>query len=465
MKFALFFGNRGFFPGELIASARDEVAGAVAKAGYQSIMMPSDLTRYGAVETAREGEIYASFLKEHEGEYDGVVLSLPNFGDETGAIAALKNCDVPILIQAYPDEIGKMDFSRRRDAFCGKFSVMDVFYQYKLPFTAMKPHVIHPSSDIFAEHLRKFAAVCRVVNGMREFTVGAIGARTTAFKTVRFDELALQKLGITTETIDLSEVFDRVGKVDETSDEFIEKIERLKNYTDWCGVPDGKLELLARTGVVIDQFAEEYKMDCIAVRCWDEFERHLGISPCVLLSEMNDRGMAAACELDVCNAISMRALSLASENAATCLDWNNNYGDNPDKCILFHCGPVPKSLMVSDSGHITEHPMFKKAFGAGCGWGCNEGRIAANDMTFMSSKTEDGRLVFYMGQGEFTGEDIEEGYFGCAGVAEISNLQDKLYTIGKQGFRHHVSITKGYVQDAVREAFSYLGYDIMNWQR
>lgn len=463
MKFALFFGNRGFFPGELIESARKEVTEAVNKQGIETISLPAELTRYGAVETVIEGKIYAEFLKEHAGEYDGVILSLPNFGDETGAVEALEECGVPIFIQAYPDEIGKMDFEQRRDAFCGKFSIMDVFYQYGLPFTIYKSHVVHPSSDEFAKQLKSFAATCRVVKGMKKFTVGAIGARTTAFKTVRFDELALQRNGITTETIDLSEVFDRVKKVDEKSEEYIAKIERLKNYSNWCAVPDGKLELLTKTGVVFDQLITEFQMDCVAIRCWNEFELQLGISPCVLLSEMNDRGIAAACELDVGNAISMRALALASEKAATCLDWNNNYGDDPDKCILFHCGPVPKSLMVKDSGHITEHPMFRKAFGEGCGWGCNEGRIAPTDMTFVSSKTEDGKVVFYLGQGEFTGEEIEKEFFGCAGVAKIDDLQNKLMQIGKQGFRHHVSVTPGLMEESIKEAFVYLNYDIIDF--
>ena len=166
MKFALFFGNRGFFPGELIASARDEVKAAVENMGFETILLPSELTRYGAVETPAEGKIYAEFLKQNEGKFDGVIMSLPNFGDETGALAALRDCGVPILIQAYPDEIGKMDFAHRRDAFCGKFSIMDVFYQSNLPFTVFGPHVVHPKSNTFMEHLDKFAAVCRVVKGM-----------------------------------------------------------------------------------------------------------------------------------------------------------------------------------------------------------------------------------------------------------------------------------------------------------
>ncbi len=82
MRFALFFGNRGFFPGELIASAREEVKAAVKSKGIDTLLLPSELTRYGAVETPGEGKIYADFLKENEGKFDGVIMSLPNFSDE-----------------------------------------------------------------------------------------------------------------------------------------------------------------------------------------------------------------------------------------------------------------------------------------------------------------------------------------------------------------------------------------------
>ena len=210
MTFALCFCNRGFMPGELIYGARDDMVKAVTDAGYDYIMMDKELTRYGGVETRDEGLLYAKWLKEHEGQYDGVIFSMPIFADENGAITALQDAGVPILMQAYPDEIGKMDFAHRRDAYCGKFSVTDVFCQYNVPFTVLKPHVVHPLSAKFQENLRDFAAICRVVNGMKRFNLGCIGARTTAFKTVRFDELAMQKNGINVESFDLSEVFEKV---------------------------------------------------------------------------------------------------------------------------------------------------------------------------------------------------------------------------------------------------------------
>ena len=456
--FALFFGNRGFFPESLIAGARSGLQAVVEQAGYRALLLDPGATRFGAVETVQEGQVYARFLKQHEGEFDGVILSLPNFGDENGAVAALRDCGVPILVQAWPDEPGQMDFQHRRDAFCGKFSIMDVFHQYGIRFTAFAPHTVHPDAAAFAQHLAWFAATCRVVRGMRRLTVGAIGARTTAFKTVRFDELTLQKYGITTEALDLSEVLRRVRAVDPAGAPFLAKRSRLRDYTRWDGVPEAKIAMLTRLGVALDELVAEYKLDCLALRCWIELEQELGIAPCVLVSELNDRGIPSACELDVCNAVPMLALSLAAGGPATCLDWNNNYGDEPDKCILFHCGPVPQTLMQG-KGQVIEHPMFAKSLGSGCGWGCNVGRIQASPMTFASSRTEDGQLRCYIGEGAFTTDPIEPGFFGCAGVARIEHLQDKLLAIGRQGYRHHVSVAFGSILVPVREALeTYLGY-------
>jgi L-fucose isomerase-like protein len=458
--FALYYGNRGFFPDSLIDAARSELTAVLKKKGFSYIQMPADETRYGAVETPSEGAKYAKFLAAHRGQYDGVILCLPNFGDETGAIAALQDCGVPIFILAYPDEMDKMDFQHRRDAFCGKFSVMDVFYQYQLPFTVFPPHVVHPHSPEFAEQIQTFAQVCRVTNGMRRMIVGAIGARTTAFKTVRYDELALQKYGITTEALDLSELFMRARNVEMKNDSAVQKAKRLKEYTNCSNVPPEKFDNLVRLGVVIDELIEEYAMDAVALRCWIEIEQEFGVSPCVLLSELNDRCVPCACELDVCNAVIMRALHLATQKPATCLDWNNNYGDESDKCILFHCGPVPQTLMTA-KGEVIDHPMFAKALGDGAGWGCNVGRIAPGPMTFASAKTQDGKLCVYLGEGEFTKDTIPPEFFGCAGVARIDGLQRKLYNIGYQGYRHHVSVSAGLVGEAIREAFTrYLKYEI-----
>ena len=456
--FALCFCNRGFMPGELIYGAREDMVKAVTDAGYDYIIMDEKLTRYGGVETRDEGRLYAKWLKEHEGQYDGVIFSMPIFADENGAITALQDANVPILMQAYPDEIGKMDFARRRDAYCGKFSVTDVFCQYNVPFTVLKPHVVHPLTSKFQENLRDFAAICRVVNGMKRFNLGCIGARTTAFKTVRFDELAMQKHGINVESFDLSEVFAKVKAKDDSDPIVLAKVERLENYTDFTRVPLENKMTLAKVSVVIDEYIEEYHLDALALRCWNEMETYLHICPCVLLSELNDRGIAASCEIDMCSAITMRAMSLAGESPSAVLDWNNNFGDDENKVILFHCGPVAQSLMAG-KGTVTEHKMFAKS-DPGSGWGCNEGRVKAMDVTISNCQTKDGKIIIYASEAKFTDDVIEDGYFGCAGVCQIPDLQNKLIRLARGGFKHHTAICEGHLKDILQEAFTtYLGYD------
>ncbi len=459
--FALFFGNRGFMPSELILDARRDMIKAVTDAGYNYIVMDENKTRYGAVETRDEGRLYHDWLKEHEGEFDGVILCMPIFIDENGAITALRDANVPILMQAYPDEINKMDFAHRRDAFCGKFSITDVFSQYHVPFTVLKPHVVHPLSNEFKENLDEFAAICRVVNGMKRFTIGCLGARTTAFKTVRFDEVALEKYGITVESFDMSEFFHFVDELNDNDIKVIAKIERLKNYTDFSKVPSERILTLAKVSCVIDKYIEQYHLDAITLRCWNEMETYYRVCPCVLLSELNDRGIVASCEIDLCSAITMRAMSLASLKPTACLDWNNNYGTDLNKVVLFHCGPVAQSLM-KEKGIVTEHKMFNKT-DPGSGWGCNEGRIASFKMTFANCKTEDGKLVAYTATGEFTNDEIEKSFFGCGGVAKIDNLQDKLIKLARNGFKHHTTVGVGNLKSVLDEAFNtYLHYDLVD---
>ena len=458
VTFALAFANRGFMPSELIFEARDDMVKAVTDAGYDYIIMDKELTRFGAVETRDEGLLYAKWLKKHEGEYDGVIFSMPIFADENGAVMALQDAGVPILMQAYPDEIGKMDFAHRRDAYCGKFSVTDVFTQYGIPFTVLKPHVVHPLSPKFRKNLDDFAAVCRVVNGMKRFNLGCIGARTTAFKTVRFDEIAMQKFGINVESFDLSEVFDKIDAMDDNDPAVIAKIEYLKNYSDFSNVPEKSMKNLGKLAVVVDRYIDEYHLDALAIRCWNEMEAHLRICPCVLLSELNDRGIAASCEIDMCSAVTMRALHLATEKPAAVLDWNNNYGDDENKVILFHCGPVAQGLMTC-KGTVTNHKMFDK-LDPGCGWGCNEGRIKPMPITISNCQTKDGKIVIYASEAEFTDDPIEDGFFGCAGVAEVPDLQNKLIKLARGGFKHHTSIGSGHVKEILKEAFTtYLNYD------
>lgn len=458
--FAVFFGNRGFFPASLIAGAREEMRRELNALGHDVLMLDEAATRHGAVETAREGEIYASFLRENRGKYGGVIVCLPNFGDENGAVAALKEAGTPIWIQAYPDEYDQMGPATRRDAFCGKLSIMDVFRQNGIPFTALKPHTVKPGSAAFRANVDAFDRICRVVNGVKGMVVGSIGARTTPFKTVRIDEVALQRRGVTVETFDLSSVFQRMRALQTSDSRYTAKAGQFLSMTNWNSVPAHAFDQIVRLGVSLDQIVQEANLDALAFRCWDEIQVQMGISPCVALGLLNESGLAAACEVDLGNAVAMKALHLASGEPAGLLDWNNNYYEEDDKCILFHCGPMPASLMT-EKGQVTDHSILMNSVGAGNGYGCNVGRIRPMDFTFGSLMTDEGQMKVYLGEGRFTEDPIPENFFGVAGVAEIHNLQDVLLHIGRGGHRHHVAVTPGCLSQPLTEALEhYLGIEV-----
>lgn len=457
ITFALFFANRGFFPGELIADARREMAQAVRDAGYDYLMMEESETRYGAVETLEEGKKFARFLEEHRGEYQGVILCLPNFGDENGASAALRSCEVPILVQAYPDEEGKMDFAHRRDAMCGKIAMCNVLRQCGIRYTILKPFTVHPSSAAFAGQLETFAGICRVVDGMRHYNLGLIGARTTAFKTVRIDEIGMQRMGINVETFDLGEVFRRMRQVPQ------ERIDAKKE--EYLAItrfdfPMEKLDAIARLGAVTDDLIREYDLNGIAMRCWNELQLEFGIAPCMVLGVLNEKGIAASCEVDAANTLMMQALALAGGTPSMLLDINNNFRDDPNRCILFHCGPVPISLMEG-KGQTIEHKMFVKSYGEGSGVGVNQGVLRRGAVSFGSMKTENGRICAYLGEGELTHDPIEPEFFGTGSVLYADGMDGILDYIGKNGYRHHMAVAPKHVCDAAEEALSnYLGYEV-----
>ena len=459
MKIAVLVANRGFFPSSVIESARAEMAAAIERAGAEALLMDSSLTRYGAVETRAEGEAFANFLKENDGEYDGLIICLPNFGDENGIKVAIKDVKVPILLQAYPDELDKLDFANRRDAFCGKLGLCAVLKQMNAKFINTESFTVHPSSDEFNGELVRFFATCRIVKKMSGMRVGVLGARTTAFKSVRFDEGALEARGCDVETLDLTQVFDKMKAVSDTDPRIAAWREEILKISDTKDAPEYAIVNQSKLAIALEDIKNEMKLDVLAIRCWSELQYEYKITPCTVMGIFNNRQIPIVCETDVTNAPAMLALAMASYTGVGCLDVNNNYGTDPDKCILFHCGPLPSDLLAGGKGHMEEHKMFVKTQGLNCSWGVNTGRIKPGTITICGMRTENGEARYFVEKAEVQDIVLDKGFFGAYGVVEIPSLQKKLRSMSEEGFRHHVAITEGDWCDAVREALSkHLGY-------
>ena len=459
ITFALYYGNRGFFPGSLFVGARKELKEAVKNAGFEYLEMDESLTRYGAVETIQEGKKYSDFLKDNYDKIDGVIVCLPNFGDENGAYHALKNFNKPILMQAYPDEFGKLGHDHRRDSVCGKLAMCNVFRQSGIKYTLTKNFACHPLSEDFKEDLIQFAGICRGYNGLKSINIGAIGARTTAFKTVRIDEIAMQKKRVNIETIDLSLVFDMMDKV--SKDKVESTKEYYKNKYDFSKYKDEPIENMARLNVVLEELIKKYDLSALSLRCWDEIELKYHFAPCVVVAEFNERGIPISCELDVDNALMMKALTLVSDSPVILLDANNNFKDDLSKCILFHCGPAPLSF-IEGKAKVDDHLTFKKSYGDFASCGVHVGKLITGDVTIGSIKTEDGSICSFALEGEFTKDEIDSNFFGVGAVFKgtYTKANDMFNFMALNGYRHHVTVCKGHYLKAIKELFeNYLEYN------
>jgi L-fucose isomerase-like protein len=458
MTFGVVVGNRGFFPDQLAKTGRVEMIAVLEAAGARAVVLSPEESKHGAVETYAESQRCAELFKKHADDIDGIIVTLPNFGDERGIADAIRlsGLKVPVLVQATPDRAADMTIATRRDSFCGKMSACNNLMQYGIPYSLTTLHTESLGSPEFKADLEWFSAVCRIVKGLKNLRIGAIGARPTAFNTVRYSERLLETAGISVETIDLSEIFGRIHKMKD--EDALSKLAAIKSYVTTTGIPDEALLKMAKLGAVIDGWMKQTCVTISAVQCWTSMEEFFGVVPCTIMSMMSNSLIPSACEVDVPGTLSMYMLALASGTPSALLDWNNNYGNHPDKCVCFHCSNLPKQFFKDVKMDYQE--IIAGTVGKLNTFGTCVGRVKAGAMSYARYSTDDRRGVIrgYTGSGKFTDDPLET--FGGAGVAEIPQLQKLLKYICREGFEHHVAANFSDVSKAVHEATTrYLGWE------
>lgn len=460
MTLAVIIGNRDFFPDRLVTEARNDVLTLFKEMDVEPVMVPEADTKLGSVETWSHAKRCADLFRAHRERIDGVLVTLPNFGDEKGVADTLKlsGLDVPILVQAYPDDLNQLNVERRRDAFCGKVSVCNNLRQYGLPFSLTSLHTDELLSETFREDMADFLAVCRVVRGIRRARIGAVGARPNAFNTTRYSEKLLEAAGVSISTVDLSEVLGNANRIPDNDIRVKSKLDEIKSYADASAVPSPALVLMAKLAIVLADWMGEYDLQATALQCWSSLQRNYGVNCCTIMSMMSEKLMPSACEVDVAGVVAMYALQLASGRPSALVDWNNNYGKDPSKCVFFHCGNWAKTYLPDVK--ISTAPILGSTLGEQNTFGAMSGRTPAGPVTFARVTTDDqaGMIRAYVGEGRFTDDPLAT--FGSRAVVEVPGLQRLLRHVCKNGFEHHVAMNASECADVLAEAFqTYLGWE------
>jgi L-fucose isomerase-like protein len=458
----LIVGNRDVFPIELAQKGKDEMTALLAKENIDLVVLGTNETPGGVVTSWKDAEKCARLFRDNASKIDGILVTLPNFGDERGVADSIKlaSLSVPVFVHAWPDTVGQLSVEQRRDAYCGKLSVCNNLKQYGIPYTIGRHHVVSPSSAEFAKELHWFVDVCRVVRGLKGARIGSIGERTTPFKTVRYSEKLLEASGISVESKSLVETVAQINSLSDTDPRVEAKLSKLTAYLPSTrDVPGKAMKTTAKLGVVLENWVEEYHISSYAIQCWSAMQDALKIFPCSIMSMMSDDMFPSACEVDVMGAVSMYALQLAGGGASALFDWNNNYGDDPDKVVLFHCSNTALSFMKEaktglnamavkgnprDSCFCTLHGTLKPG---PVGWA----RFSTDDVK--------GRIVGCIGDGDITDDNAQT--FGTTGVLKMPHTQKLMYFLAANGFEHHMAMNYTPRSEVLYEACSkYMGWKI-----
>lgn len=456
-------GSRGFFPKHLAASGRQTILDLLAQEGINAVCLTPEDSPNGAVESLNDAQKCADLFKAHRDDIDGILLTLPNFGEERPIANTLRwaGLNVPVLVHAFPDTAERMTIKDRRDSFCGKMSACNNLNQYGIKYSLTSLHTVDPNSVSFKTDLRNFVATCRVVKGLRGARVGALGARPAAFNTVRYSEKLLEMSGISVETLDLSEAFGRIHRLADADAAVQEQIAMIHAYaTVGSTVPREAVVKMAKLSLVIRRWMQENRLDMTAIQCWTSMEEFFGVVPCTVMSMLSDDLQSSACETDVAGVVGMYAMALAAQKPSALVDWNNNYGEDPDKAVVFHCSNLPKQVFT-DIPVMDYQEIIAGTVGAENTYGTMYGRVKPDPFSFCRVSTDDamGKIRAYVGEGELTNDPLTT--FGGYGVVKIDNMQVLLRHICEHAYEHHVAINLSSVSNAVEEALSkYMGWDV-----
>ena len=244
--------------------------------------------------------------------------------------------------------------------------------------------------------------------GLRRARIGAIGARPNAFNTTRYSEKLLESTGISVSTLDLSEVLDGARRLSDDDLRVKQKLAEITGYAAAPGVPNASLVLMAKFGVIVFEWMTQLDLDASAIQCWSSLQQNYGVNCCTIMSMMSEKFMPSACEVDVAGTVAMYALQLASGKPSALVDWNNNYGDDPNKCVFFHCGNWAKAFLPDIT--IGTAPILGTILGEQNTYGALAGRTPSGPVTFGRISTDDrhGRIAAYVGEGRFTDDPLED---------------------------------------------------------
>jgi len=453
--------HREFFDENWAIRMRERCISILSTIEKLDLVVPDDkLTKGGLVRDERDAEKTIQLFREKD--VDGIMIGTMTFGDEISVLkiaSAFK--DRPILLFGTKEGPFTPDGNRLSDSFCGTLSISSGLHRRRIPF--IFAGILFPEEEEFKDAVLNFMRVCAIVRGFVGAKVGQIGTRPGPFETCAINEPALiEHFKQTVVPISLVEIFQSANSLSDDEPEVQEIIREIEAQADVSNVKREILVKLAKLECALKRFAEENKIDAMAVQCWTAMQNIYGVSSCLPMGRLTDKGIMTACEVDIYGALTMLIQYLASLKTTPphFIDWTIQHQEKDNVFLAWHCGNAPPSLACEGCPIVVrEHSILKRTVKPESSYGTAEFQLKPGTVTICRLVEYDGEFKMLITKGEI--KQSSDKLRGSWSWVEVPNLKSLYRTLVEEGFIHHASMIHGDYTQAIADACKFLGIKVV----
>lgn len=402
------------------------------------VVPDSNVTPDGLVRNEEDAKNTIELFQKSE--IRGLLIGTMTFGEELPTISIAEAfSQFPIMLFGTKEGPFTPDGNRLSDSFCGTLSVSSGLCRRKIKFGFAG--IVFPEENDFKQKVRDFAAACLAANGFVGARIGQVGPRPAPFETCAINEVMLiEKFRQRVIPLTLADAFYQANMIDEKDRETKSIVAEIRERTDCSKVSQESILKAAKLEKVLSDFIAKEDISCLGVQCWTAMQEIFGISSCLTMGRLTEKGYPAACEVDLHGALTMLVQYLCSFKTTPphFIDWTIQNQENENVFFAWHCGNAPSCLAAPDfRPQVDKHSILL----SNTSYGTLEFQLRSGVVTL-------GRLVEYDGQFKMlitTGKIVEDKrkLRGSWSWVEVDDLEKLYETLVYEGFTHHASLIHG----------------------
>ncbi|MGD1821863.1 MAG: fucose isomerase [Pleomorphochaeta sp.] len=269
-------------------------------------------------------------LKFAASNLDGIVCISGTFHLGHLPLLLKRHCDVPMLLWGLP-ELPYNGGKIRLNSVCGVN--LNASNLYKSGFNDYQVCIDNNIDEDWIDALR-------VIRALNNSHIGILGFRADGFFNVGVqDNNVFDNTGAIVDHFELSDVINlEVPKEDIES-----RKEQVKSLFDCSSITEDQVNKVALLSAKLNKFYLDNKLNALAIRCWPEFARDFGISPCAAMSILQSEDKIFTCEGDIDGSLSQIAHRALGAETPFLFDFSQ-VDFEEDFALFWHCGVAPCNL-------------------------------------------------------------------------------------------------------------------------